>query len=635
MKGNIDETMSGPSRRGFLKGIAAGATGLALAGVAGGSLSGCANESQSMPQTGDASYPYATYHCDVLVIGGGMTGKAAARMAVNNGASVIVIEKGKFGHSGNSTSGRAAISSELSSDKSGLTTAKTMVCDLYGIADQEYVVANVKATMENPMLAYHEQCGTLLQRYGGDDAMFPPGIEDQPFAMGMFIWAQTDAQDLIRRGIDIHDYTMMVDIITDDSGHAAGAVAIDQKTGQAVLYRAKSVILATSSFQWAQGQTCAGPYTTGDGHYVLMKRGIPMRDLELNCVDIQGGGPYDQMLDGPDQGWTEIANCLYNPAGNQTINKDGETFMAAYLANVTPGFDNPENYVGKATALVKEVVNGKGTQENPAYVDLETIKDDPVLGKYVDHWLKMDDGTYDFSRMRLNGESFGSGASPKVDYETFETEIPGIYSGLPSVGSFPSLFCWGAGHIAGTAAAKAAAQMELPSYDEDEVQAILAKSYSLLDKEFNDDSIRPVDIIRNIQGQFAKNLLWIKNEEGIQGAIDEFLRIRKEDLPRMAVPCKTKVMNREWRNAMEVESMLAMSLGAAYASLERKETRPMHYRTDYPKLDNENYFAHLWVSIDKDGNYSVEKQDIDCSQISRDEIIAGIGDVDINVPNPE
>lgn len=103
----------------------------------------------------------------------------------------------------------------------------------------------------------------------------------------------------------------------------------------------------------------------------------------------------------------------------------------------------------------------------------------------------------------------------------------------------------------------------------------------------------------------------------------------------MAIPCKTKVMNREWRNAMEVESMLAMSLGAAYASLERKETRPMHYRTDYPKLDNDNYLAHLWVSIDKDGNYSVEKQDIACSQISKDEIIAGIGDVDISIPNPE
>lgn len=623
------QSTRGTTRRNFIKGLAAGATGLALSGMV-----GCASTQDktrsSRPQAG--GYPYAVHSTDVLVVGAGLTGKAAARVAMRNGANVIVIDKGKYGHSGNSVAARAAISVERSDDPSGVKAAEPFVIDLLGIADQDYVVANMKAGMENPFLPYYEQSGNPLGRTGANGAMFPEGIEDQAFAFGFVMWRSTTAQDLVRRGIEIHDRMMMIDIVTDETGRAAGVVAIDLTTSQAHLFRAKSVILATSSFQWAQGQTVAGPDTTGEGCAALMRRGIAMRDIELNCVDIEGGGPYDQMLDGPDQGWFETANAIVNPIAGMCLNTKGEDFMAGFFSN--PNLSYAETFVGGVLCLARELGQGNGNEDGSVYVDIEAIKKDWWMGQYYERWKNIDDGSVDFDHVKIYGESFGSGASPKVDYETFETEIPGLYNGMPSISSFPSAFCWGTGQITGAAAAKAAADASMPGYQEEEVQAILAKSYSWLEKEFTKDSIRPVNIVRNIQGQFAKNLLWLKNKEGIQSAIDELQRIRDEDLPRMATSCKSMVMNREWRNAMEVESMLTMSLAAAAASLERKESRPMHFRTDYPKIDNQNYLAHLWVTLNKDGTYSVKKTDIDGSYISREDLIAKLPDIDISQPNP-
>lgn len=98
------------SRRAFLKGTAAGALGIAAAGL----LSGCANENEqtAVPTPGlddqpqstssdwlgsapviDEKQIVATYDCDVVVIGAGTAGLFAACAAAEEGADTILVEK--------------------------------------------------------------------------------------------------------------------------------------------------------------------------------------------------------------------------------------------------------------------------------------------------------------------------------------------------------------------------------------------------------------------------------------------------------------------------------------------------------------------------------------------------------------
>ena len=74
----------------------------------------------------------------------------------------------------------------------------------------------------------------------------------------------------------------------------------------------------------------------------------------------------------------------------------------------------------------------------------------------------------------------------------------------------------------------------------------------------------------------------LRDEASLRAALDELNRIRTEDLPRMAFPSNSVAMNLEWRHALEAEHLLNSAIGAAMGALERRESRYMHVRTDYP-----------------------------------------------------
>ena len=97
------------SRRSFIKSSLIGAAGLASLSV----LSGCSNQSSGATATNDdettevdyASKVTETKECDIVVVGAGMSGLAAAVEALDEGAKVIVLESQKNpGGNGNVTS---------------------------------------------------------------------------------------------------------------------------------------------------------------------------------------------------------------------------------------------------------------------------------------------------------------------------------------------------------------------------------------------------------------------------------------------------------------------------------------------------------------------------------------------------
>ena len=58
--------------------------------------------------------------------------------------------------------------------------------------------------------------------------------------------------------------------------------------------------------------------------------------------------------------------------------------------------------------------------------------------------------------------------------------------------------------------------------------------------------------------------------------------IRSQVLPALQVTAKSRILNREWMEAIELENLLDIAEAMATSSLLRKETRGAHYRSDFP-----------------------------------------------------
>ena len=97
----------------------------------------------------------------------------------------------------------------------------------------------------------------------------------------------------------------------------------------------------------------------------------------------------------------------------------------------------------------------------------------------------------------------------------------------------------------------------------------------------------------------------------------------------MYVADKSLKMNSDWKHAIEAENVLMCGECVALASDMRKETRPWFYRSDYPTLDNENWFKHITCSYDGNGNWTLDTEDVNATHISKEEILANLMDIDL------
>ena len=640
-------TSSSISRRGFFKGSIAAGLGVAAAGAF-GSLAGCSPEQQEGVTENtvvtEGGYPFAVHEADVVVVGGGMAGLNATRTAHRLGASVIMVDKGPLGHSGNSGVlwGQTFVTSEKCDDD-GMTSAGFLTMDCMGILDQEQARYVGIAHAEGQPRRAIEQAGNMMQR-NDEGHVVGVDVEDNVSVTHGTLYRQT-AQQVVRLGIPVFDNMMMLDILQGESGEASGIVAVSTRDGSAHVFRGKRTILCTGGYQWATGRCDGSPEATGEGHYALLKRGLAFKDMEFPQFDFTGIHPYgsrpDDERDVVDIPLTFTVNGEVN---HRMCNKDKKHFTSYFFSD--PSLASIAAFQGALITAAKEIVQGNGTPGDGTntgiYFDLrgmDELPGDAAFGttKGLIGYTKRNLG-FDFpDYLEVVADEYATAGVPVQDPATCESEIPGLYTVFSALSAMSSMWNWGQSYLAAKdAAARAKEADELPAFSVDDVNDVLAHAYSLLEADAT-DGISAKDVHRHIQRAFYKGQPYLKDEAGIQEMIAELERIRTEELPNMVCRDKSRAANRDWRNAMEVEPMLACSLATAYASLERKESRSPFFRTDYPRMDNANYLCHLWTTMHDDWSFSVEKGDLVDTVMPVDAIAEALDDTDdkydISVPN--
>jgi succinate dehydrogenase / fumarate reductase flavoprotein subunit len=127
--------------------------------------------------------------------------------------------------------------------------------------------------------------------------------------------------------------------------------------------------------------------------------------------------------------------------------------------------------------------------------------------------------------------------------------------------------------------------VNLEQGDREYAEKFIAEQYK--DKGEND----PYEIKRELWAIMDRDVYVFRNEEGLHDALRK-IRELKERSNLITIKEKGNVYNQNLVGALEMKNLVELAEVVATGALERKESRGSHFRTDFPKRDDENYLKH-------------------------------------------
>lgn len=612
MKQSNEEGQGNFSRRSFLQGALASVAGIAAVASApsmanAGELSTNEPEPESVENlsSNGKQYPYKTYTADVVVIGSGIAGLMAARNALANGANVILVDKGPYGHSGASgiNWGHDIISFETTPMKTIDVAMGPMLTN--GMIDQDYFSAIVSACKDLQPLATVVKSGTVMENGTGHGRAMDMGI----LRTGEPVMPRFLAQMVRRSGVQILDRTMMLDILQDEDGRVGGLVGLDLMEGSGVVVRAGSVVLCPGSPCWCNGwsgtgaKTNASPENTGDGLAILLNHGVPIRNMEEWDLYFYNSHPSGVAF-------SQGVGIAKGDHPEDMLNSKGERFLLNDQAFVDGGMGDQNLY---EILCMKEIYNGRGTSNGGLWYDITHIDEPDYMQTFNRRIPENLARAFNYkvpNPIEVVPTPWECAAVPWIGTDG-QTKLKGLFyasAGDMTYAAGCGTYSMVGGHLAGENAAKLAKESGLPAVDMGYANEVLAKAFSALENE-SGNAIRPSTVMHTIQNIMSEYIWLGRTDEGLREGITQLYRVRDELMPDMVVPDKSTHFNQEWRQALEVPFMWDVVMGTAHAALFRTETRGSHQRLDYPETDNENWLKNVYVSVN-DGKWSCEAHDI-------------------------
>jgi len=184
--------------------------------------------------------------------------------------------------------------------------------------------------------------------------------------------------------------------------------------------------------------------------------------------------------------------------------------------------------------------------------------------------------------------------------ENCETNLPGLYAaGECALSPFGANRVSAAttemlvfGEIAGRSAATYAKKITGPQIDERQVVVLQEKALQPLKRS---DGIKPVNLRTRIQKMAHEKLGAVREGLGLKMSIKELERARTKNVPKLYTASGSRNYNVEWIEALELENMTLVLELSARAALMRTESRGVHYRSDKPYTDYDNWLKEIVI----------------------------------------
>lgn len=589
------------SRRAFLRNsaLAFGGVGAAMA------LGGCA-PSQQAPSASAADGESAEgrvveelpipepkapekteYEVDVLVVGGGFAGVTAAWKAKQEGKTVLVIDKGTPGYSGLMPWAHTFrwIDYDMGDDRE--TQMNAMIPNSEYTANPEWY--GVYCDRSKEISDLYIEWG-FLGRWDEPDMekTLNENKQDNPQSDRHVYWNAV----LGDNDIECLTHTMVVDVVEDD-GRVVGAVAMDNETATPITVKAKATILAMGAGAYKPTGFPTGS-NTFDAQGIGYRHGLMIAGKEF--PDHHGTNSYAPGSTFTNWGWQYLeAEMLCGGVPGP------ETIPIVVLGLIASGPNRVED--GAMGMVAPEGFYGGPSEGLSA--------DDPRIGAHTTIPQGMQNSTGGSIGMSVHKSE---GIFCGNDVLDGTTPLPGLYVAGDSMASLYAGAVYGTGPgssssmsgVQGLVAAEAACK-----YISDVQQGDLP---SAAVQEIVDRIEAPSKLETGFDANWARDILhatmapyWTyfqRSESMLQAALANIEYMRDNVVPRIMAENP-----HEQRLALEMQNKILAAEMTLRSALERKESRGMHYRTDYPYRDDENYLCHFGLSKDDDGTMKVNRID--------------------------
>ena len=605
------------SRRDFIKGMAGFGAASAVTALAGIPAAHAESEPELVERVTtelpipEVEAPAKTeYECDVLVIGGGFAGLNAAAAAADQGRSVVMLDKGRPGYSGLSPwpSSHRWADKEMGDDYDALRKCIQHGSEYLGNMDlYEVWLEESKGTYERL-----RDWGILDQYETAAESGFYNDSGDPADCSGDYQgyhekFIQHDrrtkfAAVLRDKGIEYADYTMVTNVIVENN-KVCGAIGFHVPSGAIITCHAKSVVMA-------MGGGCYKPtgFPTGgvtfDGEYIAYNLGLPIAGKEFDDFHMTlSWAPGNAFLN---NNWTYL-DPLWLCGGDITpetaisyATTKGKVMVLDRVTKSVTGLAISDGT--NVEDMTKQDVTRRGgsTSENPGEVR---------FGKRNDTMYKGDiyGAAVGFGAHLTNGVFCG------LDDLEGKTSIEGLWvsgdgmlacgptgAAYPTGVGFTSNFVSTMGNRAGKAAAEYAASADLTRISDERIAEESEKILAPLSVEKGFDPNWARDQLMNIMSPY-----WVyiaKSEATLTAALTQVEYLRDKVIPKLQAASFHDV-----RLCLEMQHKVLNAELSLRASLARQETRGLHFRTDFPYRDDENFLCFITLQKNAEGGMDIEK----------------------------
>lgn len=538
---------------------------------------------------------------DVIVIGAGGAGLRAAIEASANGATVALICKSLLGkaHTVMAEGGVAAALANVDKDDNWETHFKdTMFGGKYV---NNYRMAELHAKEAPERVIELEKWGAVFDRTK-EGKIIQRAFGGHKYKRLSHVGDRTGLE-MIRtlqdKGVHMEIDVFMECTITKllkDGDRIAGAFGYWRESGKFVVFKGKSVVLATGGIGKMYKVTSNSWEYTADGQILAYNAGAELIDTEF--VQFHPTG----MIWPPGVIGILVTEAVRGEGGILTNNK-GERFMKKY---------DPERMELStrdvvARAIYTENKEGRGSPHSGAFLDISHKGGAYVkkkLPSMYHQFKELADVDITKEPMEVGPTAHYTMGGVRVNADTAMTCVPGLFAagevaaglhGANRLGgnSLSDLLVFGrrAGLYAAEYAKKNSGAVKI---NESDVLSGEKEMSYFFEKESGEN---PYTVHGDLQNLMQNNVGIFRIENDLKAAIDGLKKLK--DRTKNVKIEGSRMYNPGWHMAYDLQNMITYATALTQCALQRKESRGAHSRLDYP---NPNPEDAKWNSIVKKGN---------------------------------
>jgi len=554
--------------------------------------------------------------CDVLIIGGGSAGLRAAIEAHDTGSQVLIVSKNRRGdpHTVLARGGiNAALGTMDPQDNWMIHTADTLREGLF-IGDYDKAEVLCKSAPD---------AVTELVNWGARFHREPDGRLTQRF-FGAHTYRRTcffgdwTGKEIIRvlmkqvrlRKIKFVDNVYITKLLKStniektqgakekgkEKEEILGAMGIDLKRKDIIIFKAKCVILATGGYTRVYPVSSSRIFENyGDGIALAYEAGVDLVDMEM--VQFHPTG-----MVWPKKALGTLATEAIRGEGGILLNSKGERFMKNYYPQRMEL--GPRDVV--ARSIYNEIVSGRGTKHSGVWLDVTHLPKAKILERLptmYDQFKHIAGVDISKEKMEVAPTAHYSMGGVKVDSKC-QTNVKGLFAigevagqvhGANRLGGNSLLGTVVFGKIAGREAATKVAREKKRTINGKSSSSIIGITYN------NDKRLaptlfavkQPLRICIQIQQVMHENAGIIREASKLRKGIKKISELEKTFYSKNNVLRSHK----NYENVVstwEVRSALVVCEAVLRSASMRQESRGAHNRSDFPDRDGRKWKVNIY-----------------------------------------